>query len=113
MIIFRGVVAEAVSKGETMLKKLISISAFCFCAVFAQEPDLLKVNLNMPIEYKDSVKVNYLPYSITHAIDNMKFQPKQKHIILRHNYFDIIEKYLETDTLDHYWFWNYKLIINF
>ncbi len=91
----------------------MGVVAFCLGFVFAQVPALMKINLDMPIDYQDSVQPNYIPESITKAIDNMKFQPKQKHLILRHNYFDIVERYMETDTLDHYWFWNYKLIINF
>ncbi len=96
-----------------MLKNIMGVVAFCLGFVFAQIPDLMKINLDMSIDYQDSVQPNYIPESITKAIDNMKFQPKQKHLILRHNYFDIVERYMETDTLDHYWFWNYKLIINF
>ena len=96
-----------------MLKKLIFTIFVCLGLAFAQDLSLLKINLDMPVDYSDSVQPNYVPESITKAIDNMKFQPKQKHIILRHNYFDIVERYLENDSLDHYWFWNYKLIINF
>lgn len=96
-----------------MLKKLIFTISVCLGLAFAQDLSLLKINLDMPVDYSDSVQPNYVPVSITKAIDNMKFQPKQKHIILRHNYFDIVERYLENDSLDHYWFWNYKLIINF
>ena len=96
-----------------MLKKLIFTISVCLGFAFAQDLSLLKIDLDMPVDYSDSVQPNYVPESITKAIDNMKFQPKQKHIILRHNYFDIVERYLENDSLDHYWFWNYKLIINF
>lgn len=96
-----------------MLKNIMGIVAFCLGFAFAQLSDAMKINLNMPIDIKDTAEINYVPESITKALDNMRFQPKQKHLILRHNYFDIIERYLETDTLDHYWYWNYKLIINF
>ena len=113
MIIYHGVAAEAVFKGETMLKNIMGIVAFCLGFTFAQLADEMKINLNMPIDIKDTAEINYVPESITKALDNMRVQPRQKHIILRHNYFDIIERYLETDTLDHYWYWNYKLIINF
>ena len=113
MIIFRGVAAEVVFKEEIMLKSTMLTIMFCIGFVFAQLSDAMKINLNMPIDIKDTAEINYVPESITKALDNMRLQPRQKHIILRHNYFDIIERYLETDTLDHYWYWNYKLIINF
>ena len=54
-----------------MLKKLIFTIYVCLGFAFAQDLSLLKINLDMPVDYSDSVQPNYVTESITKAIDNI------------------------------------------